>query len=99
MEEGEKIIDRIMSDKENIQEIAKNYDRLTIGVLGSHSAEEVGMAAKEAGLVCVVVCEKGRERLYTEHSRYLFDKVLVLDKFSDIIKPVSYTHLTLPTKA
>ncbi|MCD6414898.1 MAG: DUF1297 domain-containing protein [Candidatus Diapherotrites archaeon] len=73
-----------MITQEEINEIAKNYESYTIGVLGSHSAEEVGMAAKAAKVPVVAVCQKGREELYTRHSAHLFSKIIVLDKFSDI---------------
>lgn len=58
----------------------------TVGVIGSHSAEEVGIAARNLGLDCVVVCQKGREELYTMHNSFLYTQTLVLDKFSDLVK-------------
>ncbi len=68
--------------------VVKEYDaeNITIGVLGSHSAEEVGIAAKSFGFPTLVVCQKGREELYAKHNRHLFDHVVVLDRFSDILK-------------
>ncbi len=83
-----------MIRREEIQEIASQYGKgITIGVLGSHSAEEVGMAAKAAGLKTVVVCQKGREELYTNYSHHLFDEAIVLDKFSHITKPAVVEEL------
>jgi 5-formaminoimidazole-4-carboxamide-1-(beta)-D-ribofuranosyl 5'-monophosphate synthetase len=72
--------------REKIQEIASSYngDSITIGVLGSHSAEEVGVSAKSMGFPTVVVCQKGRETLYSKHNRHLFDHVIVLNHFSDL---------------
>ncbi|MGV9170866.1 MAG: DUF1297 domain-containing protein [Promethearchaeia archaeon] len=55
-----------------------------IGMIGSHSAEEIATSAKSNGFETVVVCEKGRERLYSHHDRYLYDTVIVLDKFADM---------------
>jgi chaperonin GroEL (HSP60 family) len=51
----------VMSFEKEIEKIVSDYDfeRVTIGVLGSHSAEEVGIAAKSLGLPTVVVCQKG----------------------------------------
>ncbi|MCD6470405.1 formate--phosphoribosylaminoimidazolecarboxamide ligase family protein [Candidatus Bathyarchaeota archaeon] len=74
--------------REEIQKIVSEYDpdKITIGVLGSHSAEEVGMSAKAFGFPTVVVCQKGREALYAKYNRHLFDHVIILDKFSDMIK-------------
>ncbi|NWF94911.1 MAG: DUF1297 domain-containing protein [Candidatus Thorarchaeota archaeon] len=56
----------------------------TIGTIGSHSAEEIGIAAKSNGFETVVVCEKGRDRLYTHYNRHLFDHVIMVDKFRDM---------------
>lgn len=75
-------------DMKEIEGIVSAYDpeKITIGVLGSHSAEEVGIAAKSLGLPTVVVCQKGREDLYAKYNKSLFDHVLLLDKFEDIVK-------------
>lgn len=83
-----------MIKREEMQEIAGQYGKdITIGVLGSHSAEEVGMAAKAAGLKTVVVCQKGREELYTDYSAHLFSESIILDKFSNITKPAVVEEL------
>ncbi|MHA2426141.1 MAG: DUF1246 domain-containing protein [Candidatus Thorarchaeota archaeon] len=57
----------------------------TIGMIGSHSAEEIGMAAKANGFRTVIVCQKGRESLYTQYNKHLYDDIIVLDKFKDIL--------------
>ena len=75
-----------MLERKELQEVVGTYKDVTIGVLGSHSAEEVGIAAKAFGFVTVVVCQRGRENLYTKHNSHLFDHIIVLEKFSDIIK-------------
>lgn len=77
-----------MVERKEIQEIVSAYNpkKITIGVLGSHSAEEVGIAAKSFGFSTVVICQKGRDELYTKHNRHLFDDFVVLDKFSDIVQ-------------
>ncbi|MBO3800099.1 MAG: DUF1297 domain-containing protein [Candidatus Brockarchaeota archaeon] len=73
--------------KEEVQEIVSRYDteNITIGVLGSHSAEEVGISAKSFGFKTLVVCQKGREELYTKYNKHLFDHVILLEKFSDMV--------------
>ncbi len=76
-----------MIQRKEMQDVAKSYNNITIGVLGSHSAEEVGIAAKSAGFKTVVVCQKGREALYAKHNSFLFDHIIILDKFSDITRP------------
>jgi 5-formaminoimidazole-4-carboxamide-1-(beta)-D-ribofuranosyl 5'-monophosphate synthetase len=72
--------------REEMQELASSYDAesVTVGVLGSHSAEEVGVAAKSFDLPTVVVCQEGRDSLYTRHNKHLYDEVIILEKFSDI---------------
>jgi len=78
-----------------IQQIATSYNQesIRVGVLGSHSALEVGHGAKQEGFEVVVVCQKGREKTYTQHYKNLFDHVLLLDKFVDIIKEESQAKL------
>ena len=73
--------------REQIHELISEYNNedIKIGVLGSHSALEMGHGAKQEGFEVVVVCQKGREETYTKHYRNLFDHVILLDKFSDII--------------
>ncbi len=57
----------------------------TIGMLGSHSAEEIGVAAKSNGFSTVVVCQKGREKFYDHYNKHLYDEVIILDNFGDLI--------------
>ncbi len=64
---------------------AKSYDDITVGIFGSHSAKETGMAAKTFGLKTAVVVQKGREKLYTKYNRHLFDEVILLDSFKDLV--------------
>ena len=75
----------------------------SIATLGSHCALQVLKGAKDEGFKTLLVCEKKREKLYR---RFPFiDELIIVEKFSDILnqeiqdklKPVSYTHLTLPT--
>ena len=40
--------------------------KITIGVLGGHSALDVCAGATKFGFDTVVVCEKGREKTYAE---------------------------------
>lgn len=66
---------------------------VTIGVLGSHSAEEVGVSAKSSGFKTLVLCEKGRERFYTEHNSFLYDYKIVLDKYADVVRESNISSL------
>ncbi len=77
-----------MTDRNIFRSIASEYDErnLRIGVLGSHSALEIAYGAKQEGFETVVACQKGREKTYTKYCRTLFDHVLLLDRFVDVIK-------------
>jgi len=75
----------------NVDEIRRvlagyDSDEISIGVLGSHSAEEVGVAAKVFGFRTVVVCQMGREELYVRYNRHIFDSQIVLQDFSEILQ-------------
>jgi 5-formaminoimidazole-4-carboxamide-1-(beta)-D-ribofuranosyl 5'-monophosphate synthetase len=72
-------------ERSEIQELTSKYVKPSIGVLGSHSAEEVAVSAKCAGLKTVVVCQRGREELYAKYNMFLFDEVILLDRFENII--------------
>jgi len=71
-----------------ISKIVESYDErnIRIGVLGSHSALEIAYGAKQEGFETVVVCQKGREKTYTKYYRNLFDHVLLLDRFADVVQ-------------
>ena len=56
-----------------------------IGMIGSHCAEEIGVAAKSNGFRTVVVCQKGRDQLYAHYNKHLYDEIIILDKFKDIL--------------
>jgi len=74
-----------MIKRKEVQDVVEDYKTVRIGVLGSHSAEEVGIAAKAFGFETVVLCQKGREKLYSDYNKFLFDHVILLDKFSDMV--------------
>jgi len=82
-------------NREQIHQVLNDYDpkEIKIGVLGSHSALEMGHGAKQEGFEVVVICQKGREKTYTKHYRNLFDHVILLDKFSDLIKEENQAKL------
>jgi 5-formaminoimidazole-4-carboxamide-1-(beta)-D-ribofuranosyl 5'-monophosphate synthetase len=71
-----------------IKETISEYDpkKVRIGVLGSHSALEIASGAKQEGFETVVVCQKGREKTYTRYYGNLFNCIMFLGKFSDIVK-------------
>lgn len=65
----------------------------TIGMIGSHSAEEIGVSAKSHRFPTVIVCQKGREKLYATYNKHLYDNVIVLDHFRDILHDEIQTQL------
>lgn len=76
-----------MLNRKEIQDIAGEYaDEVTIGIFGSHSAKEVGMAAKKAGFKTAIVVEKGRDEFYAKYYRHLYDEVIRVSRFRDILK-------------
>lgn len=80
---------------ERIKSIISGYDvnRISIGVLGSHSALEIAHGAKQEGFRTVVVCQKGREKTYTKYYGNLFDSVILLDSFKDIVREETQQEL------
>jgi 5-formaminoimidazole-4-carboxamide-1-beta-D-ribofuranosyl 5'-monophosphate synthetase len=60
-----------------------DYDNITIGVLGSHSALDVLDGAKRMGFQTIVILQEGREEPYSRMSR-IIDESIVLENYSDI---------------
>ncbi len=77
-----------MEFDDKIKDVVASYNskKVRIGVLGSHSALEIGHGAKQESFEVVVVCQKGREKTYIKHYRNLFDHSLLLDHFVDVIE-------------
>ena len=80
----------------NIAAVLKGYDlkKLTVGVLGGHSALDVCHGAKQAGFRTVCVARKGREKTYEKHYkvrgkgsdvRGCIDEVIVVNDFQDVL--------------
>ncbi len=54
-------------------------------MIGSHSAEEIALSAKKAGFKTFIFCQEGREALYAKYNEFLFDEIMILPKFADIL--------------
>lgn len=72
---------------------------ITIATIGSHSALEVARGAKDEGFRNFVICEKGREKTYEKYYKTngdtgCVDEVLIVNKFSDLLKPQIQKALT-----
>ncbi|MBU2565082.1 MAG: formate--phosphoribosylaminoimidazolecarboxamide ligase family protein [Candidatus Thermoplasmatota archaeon] len=86
-----------MLQRKEILEVLESYDveKAKIGVIGSHSALDVCDGAVEEDFRTFVVCQKGREKTYTDYFkserengkliRGMVDEVLLLDKFKEIM--------------
>ncbi|WP_297536471.1 formate--phosphoribosylaminoimidazolecarboxamide ligase family protein [Thermococcus sp.] len=86
-----------MISRDEILGILERYDpeKITVGVLGSHSALDIADGAKEEGLPVLVVAQRGRHRTYAEYFRLrktrdgltkgFIDEVIILEKFAQII--------------
>jgi len=75
-----------MIGSEEIEAVIAEYnvEDIHIGCLGSHSALEIAHGARELGFKTVVVCQRGREKTYTQRFVNLFNEILVLEKFAEI---------------
>ena len=76
-----------MNITKKVKKIVEDYNTVTIGICGSHSAKEIGMAAKSWGFKTVVVVQKGRDKLYSKYNRHLYDEIIFLDSFKDMVNP------------
>lgn len=87
-----------MIDRERVLQVLEGYDegRLSVGVIGSHSALDVCDGAAEEGLHTIAVCERGREAPYARYfrarrdasgmlERGAVDEPLVFDTFSEVL--------------
>ncbi len=76
-----------MITRNEVQKIAEGYDKneITIGIFGSHSAKEVGISAKAFGFSTAIIVQKGREKLYKKYYRHLYDEIIEVEKFKDML--------------
>ena len=91
-----------MISQKQISKILESYDKnkITIGVLGGHSALDVCRGAHVHGFKTIVVAQKGREKTYTKYYRRregigFVDDVIVVNKFSDITKKQTQEELRI----
>jgi 5-formaminoimidazole-4-carboxamide-1-(beta)-D-ribofuranosyl 5'-monophosphate synthetase len=58
--------------------------RQSVAVIGSHSALQILKGARDEGLETVLLCLKGRERLYSRYG--LADRTVPIDSVEDLLK-------------
>ena len=91
-----------MISRDEMAKLAKGYKGLTVGVVGSHSALDVCEGAKAEGFQTLVVCEKGREKVYSHYYKTrtrgsktlgIVDETLVLPRFRDMANAANVKKL------
>jgi len=95
-----------MIDRKRIQEIVGEYDasKLKMGMIASHSALDVCDGAVEEGFRTLAICQKGRERTYTDYFRCkrdaggkplrgMVDEFVVMDRFKEVMEPAFQKRL------
>ncbi|MBT3704274.1 DUF1297 domain-containing protein [Candidatus Peregrinibacteria bacterium] len=91
-----------MITQKDIKEILKSYDpsKITIGVLGGHSALDVCEGAKKYGFRTVCIVQKGRSETYAKYYRTrddansfrddgtvgCIDEIIEVEKFADVVR-------------
>lgn len=70
---------------QKVREVANDYKDVTIGIFGSHSGKETGIAAKAWGFKTAIIVQKGRDKLYTKYNSHLYDEVIELNSFKDLL--------------
>ncbi|MBN2111310.1 MAG: formate--phosphoribosylaminoimidazolecarboxamide ligase family protein [Methanosarcinaceae archaeon] len=88
-----------MIGRKEIIEIIEGYDtdKLKIGAVASHSALDIFDGAIEEGLRTLAVCQKGRDKTYTDYFRSqrdasgkvirgIVDESISLKKFNEVLK-------------
>ncbi len=78
----------------NPAELLKGYDpsKLTVGVLGGHTALDITHGAKQWGFQTMVVAQQGRHQTFQKYYKVREDKgcideVIVLKHFQDVLQP------------
>lgn len=94
-----------MLKRDEIFSQLEKYDlsKIVVATLGSHSALDICDGACEEGFKTLAVCQRGREKTYTdyfrarrENGKLLFgviDEALVLEKFSHLLLPENQKKL------
>ena len=84
-----------MIERGNLQRLVKNYDRVSVATIGSHSALDISEGAKGGRMKSIVLCQKGREGTYERYYKArkrgktnvgVIDEIILLEKFKDMAK-------------
>ncbi|PKK85778.1 MAG: 5-formaminoimidazole-4-carboxamide-1-(beta)-D-ribofuranosyl 5'-monophosphate synthetase, partial [Thermoplasmata archaeon HGW-Thermoplasmata-1] len=88
-----------MIERKQVWEIVDGYDagKLTLGVIGSHSALDVCDGSADEGIANIAICQKGREKTYDTYFRAVrdsggkrvrgyVDETWVFDRYNEILR-------------
>jgi len=83
-----------MISQQKIKKTLESYGKrdITIGTLGGHSALDICRGAKSEGFRTVAVCQKGREKTYSnyyktrDNGQGVVDEIILVDQFKDVVK-------------
>ncbi len=73
-----------MITQEEMIKVYRNYKKVTVATLGSHTALQILKGAKEEGFRTLVICEKESEVVYKRFG--VADDIVVLDDFSSLVR-------------
>lgn len=76
-----------MVAKEKIREILSSYGKPSIATICSHSALQIFAGAKQEGFRTIGICTKDRMETYKAFPHAMPDEFLMVERFSDILKP------------
>jgi len=62
----------------------KQYNNVTIAMLGGHSALEICLGAKNRYFKTLVIAQKGREKTYTNYFNNLIDDYILVNNFREL---------------
>lgn len=95
-----------MIDRRDIQDIVRAYDpaKISVGMTASHSALDVCDGAAEEGFRTVAVCQRGRDKPYSEYFkakrdrngkviRGMVDEAMLLRSFNDVMSEATQEKL------
>lgn len=81
-----------MITQTDIAELLSTYDKdaISVAVLGGHSALDVCHGAKKLGFKTIAVCQKGRDKTYSQYyktrgDKGCIDEVILVDSFADVV--------------
>jgi 5-formaminoimidazole-4-carboxamide-1-beta-D-ribofuranosyl 5'-monophosphate synthetase len=89
-------MEQIPEFSKKMRETAQGYSSPTVAVLGSHSALDISAGAKAYGFPSLVICQKGRDKVYASH--YKTRKVGAKIQGINLLKwPYKLTQKTVKT--